>query len=397
MLIDPEEHKDRHAIVKPLFSAKSVEQLAPVALRNMAIVIEKMKAALEKGAPVDITRLYRALTIDTIMRLLFDKHTNLLMSEEEEPEYLATMRMFADNFLIMKHFPILARLSVHLPESLAIKLVPGYVPFRKQSSKWIQDIERRQKYDNIHAAEDGRSTYFDLLLSENKARGYQAFSEEVLIDEALAMCFAGTDTTGFALSLGTFYLLANPTKLRTLREELDGVALNEDGLLEYRDVRSLPYFTAVIKEIIRLSCPVPGIIPRRVPQGGSKVAGYYLAPGTTVSVSIRMILYNPNLYYEPNSFIPERWLGAEGKELEKWFLAFSRGSRACIGQNLGLAFVASPIPMTEFDTDTMTEINVRSSEPERGVKYANTWKYRSVPIMDEVENLENYQPGGLAP
>ncbi|RYP09325.1 hypothetical protein DL764_001372 [Monosporascus ibericus] len=340
MLIDPEEHKERHAIVKPLFSVKSVEQLAPVALTNIAIVIEKMKAALEKGTPVDITRLYRALTIDTIMRLLFDKYSNLLRSEEEEPEYLTTMRMFADNFLIMKHFPILAKLSVHLPEKWAIKLVPGYVPFRKQSSKWLKEIERRRMDNEI------RTTYFDLLLSENKARGPRAFSEVVLIDEALAMCFAGTDTTGFALSLGTFYLLKNPTKLRILREELDGVAPNGDGLLEYRDVRSLPYFTAVIKEILRLSSPVPGIIPRRVPQGGSKVAGYYLAPGTTTSVSIRMINYNPDLYPEPNSFIPERWLGPEGKELDKWFLTFSRGSRACIGQKW--------FDMTLYQTDEKT-------------------------------------------
>ncbi|RYP24333.1 hypothetical protein DL765_000597 [Monosporascus sp. GIB2] len=347
MLLDPEEHKDRHAIVKPLFSAKAVEQLAPIALTNMARVIEKMKAALEEGVPINITRLYRALTIDTIMRLLFDKHTNLVMCEEEEEhEYLATMRMFADNFLVMKHFPILAKLSVHLPESWAIKLVPGYVPFRKQSSMWIKEIEKRQEYDNIHAAEDGRNTYFDLLLRENKARGYRAFSEVVLIDEALAMCFAGTDTTTFALSLGTFYLLRNPTKLRTLREELDSVTPNGDGLLEYRDLRSLPYLTAIIKEILRLSSPVPGIIPRRVPPGGSKVAGYYLAPGTTVSVSIRMINYNPDLYHDPNSFIPERWLGPEGKELEKWFLTFSRGSRACLGQK--------QFDMTLYKTDEKT-------------------------------------------
>ncbi|RYP11687.1 hypothetical protein DL767_011008 [Monosporascus sp. MG133] len=40
--------------------------------------------------------------------------------------------------------------------------------------------------------------------------------------------------------------------------------------------------------------------------------------------------------------------------------------------------------MTEFDTDTMADMNARASEPERGAKYANTWKYRSVPIMDEI-------------
>ncbi|RYP34465.1 hypothetical protein DL766_002986 [Monosporascus sp. MC13-8B] len=45
----------------------------------------------------------------------------------------------------------------------------------------------------------------------------------------------------------------------------------------------------------------------------------------------------------------------------------------------------------------MTGTYTRSSEPERGAKYATTWKYRSVPIMDGIEDLEDYPPGGLTP
>lgn len=65
------------------------------------------------------------------MVLLFNKNMNLLESEEEEPQFAGTMKMFADNFLVMKHFAILARLSAKIPESWAEKLIPGYVPFRK--------------------------------------------------------------------------------------------------------------------------------------------------------------------------------------------------------------------------------------------------------------------------
>lgn len=58
------------------------------------------------------------------------------------------------------------------------------------------------------------------------------------------MCFAGTDTTSFALSLGTYHLLSNPSKLKILREELDAVPVNANGMLEYRDVRNLPYLVS---------------------------------------------------------------------------------------------------------------------------------------------------------
>lgn len=58
------------------------------------------------------------------------------------------------------------------------------------------------------------------------------------------MCFAGTDTTSFALSLGTYHLLSNLSKLKILREELDAVPVNANGMLEYRDVRNLPYLVS---------------------------------------------------------------------------------------------------------------------------------------------------------
>ena len=40
---------------------------------------------------------------------------------------------------------------------------------------------------------------------------------------------------------------------------------------------------------------------------------------------------NADLFPEPGSFKPERWLGEKGKELERWNVSFSRGTRGCIG------------------------------------------------------------------
>ena len=33
-------------------------------------------------------------------------------------------------------------------------------------------------------------------------------------------------------------------------------------------------------------------------------------------------------------YIPERWLGEEGKALQPYFVAFSAGARSCIGRNI---------------------------------------------------------------
>jgi cytochrome P450 len=55
------------------------------------------------------------------------------------------------------------------------------------------------------------------------------------------------------------------------------------------------------------------------------------------SVHVHM---NPDIFPDPQAFSPERWLDSEGrkrKDLDKYLLSFSKGSRACLGINLAYA------------------------------------------------------------
>lgn len=52
---------------------------------------------------------------------------------------------------------------------------------------------------------------------------------------------------------------------------------------------------------------------------------------TIVSSSHLSVIHNEKIFHEPYKFKPERWLGEEGKELERWHVGFSRGPRRCIG------------------------------------------------------------------
>jgi cytochrome P450 len=370
MLINPERHRRRRDVVKTMFSLKTCEQqLAPEIQRIVARAIKKMTEAHESKKPLDMTQIFRMMSADTIMKILFDMDMNLIESDEIEPPYIATMKMFAGNFLFMKQFPFLAAIAINMPHAIAHKLVPGYTRFREQCEGWIDTIAKRQEKGD-HFGDDKYTTYFDLLLGSQKSEKAERFTKEVLVDEAVAMCFAGTDTSSYALHFGTYYLLSNPAALTTLLEELKDVPTNDDGIIEYRDVANLPYFSAVIKEILRMACPVPGILPRKVPAAGSEACGYYLAPGTTVSQSIRMIHYNPEIFAEPNTFMPERWLGPDASELNKWFLAFSKGPRACIGPNIA---------------------NI-----EMHIVFANIFKRFNMSVYGDAANVTNYRDSAAA-
>jgi len=91
----------------------------------------------------------------------------------------------------------------------------------------------------INKAEDGRNTVIDLLLRPKD--GGLPLTHQAVEDETYSFAFAGTHTTSHTMSMGTYYLLRHPEKLERLKEELASVPRNPSGLLEYKQVRDLPY------------------------------------------------------------------------------------------------------------------------------------------------------------
>ena len=55
---------------------------------------------------------------------------------------------------------------------------------------------------------------------------------------------AGIDTTAYALSVATFYILHTPGVLLKLREELLRVPTSEEGRFEWKNVQNLPYMVS---------------------------------------------------------------------------------------------------------------------------------------------------------
>lgn len=57
-------------------------------------------------------------------------------------------------------------------------------------------------------------------------------------------------------------------------------------------------------------------------------------------MSAILIHENPTIFPSPRTFIPDRWLNADGRpdnRLQKYIMSFSKGSRNCIGMNLAWA------------------------------------------------------------
>jgi cytochrome P450 len=73
-----------------------------------------------------------------------------------------------------------------------------------------------------------------------------------LLDEAIVLVGAGTDTTANTLAALTYHILANPDILKKLKTELAEAIPDVETLPESTRTETLPYLTAVIQEGIRL-------------------------------------------------------------------------------------------------------------------------------------------------
>ena len=96
----------------------------------------------------------------------------------------------------------------------------------------------------------------------------------------------------------------------------------------------------------------------------SKLMAFILHFQTPVSTTIHQVLNDKDVFHCPSKFDPDRWLDSE-KDLNRFYVPFGRGHRACLGQNLAmaemymtLAMVFRRFQMELFDTfyerDVMT-------------------------------------------
>lgn len=77
--------------------------------------------------------------------------------------------------------------------------------------------------------------------------------------------------------------------MRKAQEELDRVVGNE-RLPEPSDKENLPYISALMKEVLRWSCPLPFGIPKRVMEDDT-YKGYFIPAGTNILENIWWVLY----------------------------------------------------------------------------------------------------------
>lgn len=122
-------------------------------------------------------------------------------------------------------------------------------------------------------------------------------------------------------------------------------------------LEQLPYLAAVVQEGLRLCDPVSHRIGRQFPDQPLQCRGIFIPANTTVGMTAMLTHLNDTIFPEPRIFRPERWLGPDGKRLERYLVPFNRGTRSCLGINLARAelvlILAAVFRQFDFDVSAV--------------------------------------------
>jgi cytochrome P450 len=168
--------------------------------------------------------------------------------------------------------------------------------------------------DRRRAGSAGRPDVLSLLLAARDERG-DGMSDGEVRDELVTMLLAGHETTTASLEWAFERLLRHPAAWERLCEEA------REGMTD-------EYTRAVVRETLRVR-PVFLVTGRR-PTQPTEIAGHHVPAGTLAYACIYLTHTRDDLYEDPHSFRPERFLAPAAPAPYSW-IPFGGGRRRCIG------------------------------------------------------------------
>jgi len=303
-------HMRQRKLLLPPFHGEAVQRYAEM----IAEVTDREIDSWPVGEPIRLAPAMQAITLDVIMAGIF--------GVEGLPEKGTPARAVRDK--IRWAVGLSVRPEAQLFELLDLGREEASGPLKRLLDSLDRDIyaviaERRAAPD---AAK--RTDILSLLLRATDEEGVPLTDRE-LRDELLTLVLAGHETTANSLAWAFERLVRTPAaydRLRDVARSGGSDYADEDGWIE-----------ATIHETMR-SRPVIPLIGRRVARPW-ELGDYRVPAGTAVGMSILLLHHRPDVYPDPFSFRPERFLGV--KPGTYTWIPFGGGIRRCLGASLAMA------------------------------------------------------------
>ncbi|KAI0313704.1 cytochrome P450, partial [Amylostereum chailletii] len=213
--------------------------------------------------------------------------------------------------MVVNAFPILTRLPSWFPGT-------GFQTYANEARSYTT-LMREATLAYVQKEMSSGTAKPSMALTMIEANDANDGGEEGMsyVRDVAAMAYAGMRSSRHlplaTLSAITTFVLAmvlHPAVQRRAQAKVDAV-VGRDRLPTFDDRAALPYVEAVCREVLRWNPVTPLGVARRVMQD-DEYDGHLIPAGSTLHYNTWGILHDPDVYPDPESFQPERFLNADG-------------------------------------------------------------------------------------
>jgi cytochrome P450 family 135 len=295
LVLDEKRHMSQRKLLLPPFHGERMqgygEKMAEIAAREIE--------SWPTGVPYKLRPRMQAVTLEIILETVFGVHGG---------ERMEALRAALRGFLDLTTNPrMLAPALLVGPERIT-RLGPFRSRIERVDELIGQEIADRRTAEDLEERDD----ILSMLVAARHEDG-SPMSDAEIRDELLTLLVAGHETTATALSWAMERLVRHPQKLERLRDE---TLAGEEA-----------YLTATIQETLRLR-PVIVIVIRKLTEP-VEIGGYEIPAGAALTPCIHLVHRDPEIYPEPDRFLPERFL--DNPPGTYTWIPFGGGVRRCLG------------------------------------------------------------------
>ncbi|KAL0342869.1 UNVERIFIED_CONTAM: cytochrome [Sesamum angustifolium] len=314
-----------------LLSHFRINQFQPMRRAEIEVFVGSLRRAAAKRETVDISARISALIGDMTCLMVFGrKFADGDLDEKGFKAVIGETLQVAALPNIADFFPFMAALDLQ-----------GLTRRMKELSKTFDGFLERIIDDHIENKQEKKHAqdFVDTMMTimESGEAGFE-FDRRHVKAVLLDMLIAGMDTSSAVVEWTLSELIRHPKAMKKLQQELKQV-VGMDQIVEESHLDRLEYLDMVVKETFRLHPAVPILIHESLED--CVVDQFHVPKGSRLIVNVWSIGKDPNVWREPQKFLPERFIGSNidlrGQDFQ--LIPFGSGRRGCPGMQLGLTVV----------------------------------------------------------
>ncbi|KAG9679113.1 hypothetical protein KCU99_g8644, partial [Aureobasidium melanogenum] len=352
-------HRRRRVAISPMFSERAIASAQDLIQPHVPTLVDVFAVNVDSPELLDLEKTFLAYTTDVIYDYMFDIKTNYQNNKKKAEAWSHSIVAVAQATPFCEQFPWLNAKLLALPHVL---LEPVLTKFLPDIAGLLGTHALMKDIVSNYVSKKSTSSLSDLAEEKEKTKpkiSFHAIDQSQLVEdeknfprmyqEGLGVLFAGSETGSRLLAHTMFHLLNNPDILEKVKVEIAGVSESSNDCPEAKILESLPWFSASIRESLRLRAASTS----RLPSISAKDLVYneWTVPaGTPISMSQPDISHNGDIYPEPLKFKPDRWFNATDYQ-NRMFVPFGKGTRMCIGMDFayGETYLALTALLNRFE------------------------------------------------